>query len=578
MNDHSPIGHHFEQAWAAFETMESWYSLSSSSNGSIFGCTWADGKGGAGTSLRNLATGETHTWDSAGLAIVELKAESLHSLAALTVAKARPGNLDFVVKIGDSTLSTPLEGDRWALVTISPDSYAAIPQHGAGKGIVLGSDSGFTLLDLRSVVVTSSLGAYGREIYVNAQYSEDDVRLLQVPLNGAPFKWGVEGTLGVRISGSWIATTTIADPNRISVNALPESSYEEGRQYTLQDISGNSTVCCISPDGSQIVLGHHDGLDDACYVIDLFSSESKRLNNHGTSFGVFSFFHDDRVYWVQSAIDSGPVLMEYSPIDRTVEERVSSPKLPWRSFVSVRNDRSSDGAVMLESVVIEPADEEDRHTTVVCLHGGPRSRWNLKYDQLLQTLVHSGCRVVAPNPRGSSWTERSFETALHGQWGRVDVRDVEAVVFALRRESPGEKYVIFGQSYGAYLGFQFLLNNPGTFDAAILGASFARPEDFFPEGPPETRKSLLAQHAVPSFWGEDAGISDLDGRPVWVIHGAHDQIVPLEHGRKVHDTLLERGAASSFDVVDDVDHQPFAGSFALHQKLQCFVQNTRDWK
>lgn len=562
------------QAWSAFERMESWFAISRSSHGRTFAYTWADGLGNAGTKLVDLKTGAEELWNTAGSAVVALKAESLRSAAALLVSAQLETDLEFIVHIDEQDYSYPLTGDRWALASLAEDSYIAVPQHGQATKMVMFQSGSMTEIDLGSLIITSIAGTHATKIYVNAHRGDGDVRLTCLGAQGSVEWVATSGHLGIFVDGAWLASTSVDAPHEIYVSSL-HLSYRPDEALTLKldDDGGQSTVCAISADGLELILGTHRGVDDASVLVNVRTGEHLRLNGVNTSFGMTAFFFETKPHWVESSPRGGPTLLGFAEGTDNPSPILGGPLVPWGMDISVRYDQTRDGSTTLESIVLKPSENEFSRTIVVCLHGGPRSRWSLKYDQILQLIVQSGAEVVAPNPRGSSWTNEEFEAALRYRWGDVDRTDVADIVRNLKEENPTAQFILLGQSYGAYLGFQSLLSDTNLWDGAILGASFASPEHLYAEASEGIKASLVAQDAIPSTWAGGNEEHSLDGIRAWVVHGSQDQIVSPVLGEQVHQVLDRLGAESRWTLIQGAGHQPFAGDRKQHHHLAEYISS-----
>lgn len=566
--------------WRNFSNMESWFALACSPDKSIFARTWSDGNGNGGTTLLDLRSHEQCFWETQSKVIVALACDSLVISAALILANSYSNDLQLFVRRGNNEYTTELSGDRWSLTALGDGVFIAVPQHTNHKQIVISSNEGIRYLDLGGTVITSVAGSYNGSLYANAINQDNSVRLAAINLSNGSLEWFDNHVLGVKVDGKYLVTTTTVSPDFAQLTNLDTLAR---REINLQTFDGDLTVCAVSPEGKEILLGVHRGFDDLCIALNLSDETTVVLSDKESSFGVTGFYFEGKTYWVQSAVDRSPVLKATNTNDdfwvTESSEVITSPSIEWESTSEVWSVKSEDQSVNIDMLVITPSGIPRPKNVVICLHGGPRSRWSRKYEQLQQLFVASGAIVIAPNMRGSSSDDRNFERSLRGGWGNVDRKDLELVIGEVRRRYPNTRVVAFGQSYGAYQAFQTILSEPTILDAAILAAGFASPEGLIEEGgPPSIQSSLISQEAVPSQWAGGKGTLDLRGIPVWVLHGENDPIIPIKFGEKVHKILLSQGAKSVFTAVPQAAHQPIDGDKELHGRMMNFVINPPEYR
>ena len=116
----------------------------------------------------------------------------------------------------------------------------------------------------------------------------------------------------------------------------------------------------------------------------------------------------------------------------------------------------------------------ERLPTVLFIHGGPTSQYDVSFDMMREVMAAKGYAVVYVNPRGSTGRGEAFASAIDAAWGSVDVEDVLAAVdhaVALGIADP-DKLVIGGWSYGGMLT-NYTIASDQRFKAAVSGASIS---------------------------------------------------------------------------------------------------------
>jgi len=122
---------------------------------------------------------------------------------------------------------------------------------------------------------------------------------------------------------------------------------------------------------------------------------------------------------------------------------------------------SADGTEV-DAWVIRPvgAAEDERHPTLLNIHGGPYSQYGNRFFDEFQVYAGAGYAVVYANPRGSSGYTEAWGRAIRGPiadgpgWGTVDYEDLMAVVDeAVKRFDfiDPERIGVMGGSYGGFM-------------------------------------------------------------------------------------------------------------------------------
>lgn len=226
----------------------------------------------------------------------------------------------------------------------------------------------------------------------------------------------------------------------------------------------------------------------------------------------------------------------------------------------------------IESLIV--GDPERATQVVVALHGGPIAAWRAAYNPLFGDLAAAGAAVVAPNIRGSLGYGREHMYAIKDRWGTVDLDDVGAVRDWLQARRPygATPPVLVGESYGAYL--------------ALLVASTAAPRDWsgcaalaaFTSGARIAALGTRVSEMVRRLGGQASpDLLRCVGRidvPVLLLHGDHDQTVPVGESMELAHALQSAGVPVQL-VRDPVgDHDLVSGGAGVdhRSRLVAFVR------
>lgn len=572
--------------WTAFTGIESWTAIAASPDARVVARCWRDGRGGSGILTIDLATGEETSQEMEGRTVVAVACSSLHELTAVTVDDDTLTQRLTVVRAGASIMM-PLDAGRWTVSTQESGTSVAICCHDGSKPLlIISGDGQVTPLPLHGLTVTSVVGVRKDILWVNAfvDGSAGDVRLTMVDLTTGRHVQREPGLLGVLLGRRHLVTTTTGDPETVQIRTIdtpsPGVAVEAGvRNVSLRSLDGTLALCAVSRTGNHLLIGVRHGIDDSCWLVDTATARAERLSDESLAFGSFGVFDADEPCWLTIS-PSGRLELARRRRGADAAQRpdalrsiIEKPGVPWTSEVGRMRTSTPGVNTVTESLVLaRPESDRDHDLVVVMLHGGPRARWSRKYDQTLQLMVGAGFRVVAPNTRGSSSDDRSFEQALDGRWGDVDQEDLAAVLAHVRRESPRTRILLVGMSYGAYQAFHTVLADPDSLDGAVLAAGFPSPERLFAEGAPSTKQSLARQRAIPSTWARGRSPRPATGLPVWIVHGQADHLIPAHLGEEMAVHLHAAGADVEITIVPDAGHQVFDADAELHEQLVRFAQ------
>ena len=193
------------------------------------------------------------------------------------------------------------------------------------------------------------------------------------------------------------------------------------------------------------------------------------------------------------------------------------------------------------------------YPVLLMLHGwtgDENSMWIFSPRLLKNAILIAPRGIYQTKSSGYSW---HADIAMH--WPRVDdfLTSMEEVMKAISTiqipEANHSELHIIGFSQGAALGYTLAVMNPLKV-TTLVGLS-----GFLPDG---VSNLLKPDH--------------LKGLPVFIAHGAEDDIVPIERARMSVGSLQDAGAAVVY-CEDQVGHKLsakcFRGLEAFYQKLNC---------
>lgn len=207
---------------------------------------------------------------------------------------------------------------------------------------------------------------------------------------------------------------------------------------------------------------------------------------------------------------------------------------------------------------------------VVLPHGGPWVRDTDRWDGWSQFLAHQGYIVIRPNYRGSTGYGLDHWKAGDKNWGlkMQDDLDDAALYLVKKGLSSKDKLAIFGWSYGGYAAFAAAVRKNSIYQCAIAGAGVSNLSllNAGLAGNPFLRK--LQRPTI-------AGISPIEhvkdiAIPIFVVHGAIDQRVPVSHSRQFVSELKKYKKDYKYSEIKGLDH--FSDTFDYNHKTRFYSE------
>ncbi|MDN5747444.1 MAG: prolyl oligopeptidase family serine peptidase [Pseudonocardia sp.] len=209
---------------------------------------------------------------------------------------------------------------------------------------------------------------------------------------------------------------------------------------------------------------------------------------------------------------------------------------------------------------VGPADELP--PLLVVIHGGPTGAAVPAFDVGTQFWTSRGFAVVAVNHGGSTGYGRAYRCELRGQWGVLDVADCLAAARRLADDGrvDTERLLIRGGSAGGFTVLAALAradtpfaagaDHFGVADLEALARDTHKFESRYLDslvGPyPEARETYVERspiHRVEQF-----------SRPLIVLQGAEDEVVPPAQSELIVDALRAKGVPVAYLLFDGEQH------------------------
>ncbi len=209
----------------------------------------------------------------------------------------------------------------------------------------------------------------------------------------------------------------------------------------------------------------------------------------------------------------------------------------------------------IEGWLLVPSTGEPPYPTILYIYGGPHGWYGYQYGSDFQMLAGAGYAVLFTNPRGSTGYGDAFATALSGNWGVMDYKDLMAGVdYVIEKGfSDPDRLGICGRSYGGFLTC-FTVGQTDRFKAAVA----------------ENPITELVSHYGTADMGPYGSLSELGGKP-------HE--IPDVYRRSSPITYAHRCATPTLLIQGEADYRCPAGQseqFYTHLKANgCITEMIR---
>ncbi|MBE0366678.1 alpha/beta hydrolase family protein [Pseudoalteromonas aurantia] len=208
------------------------------------------------------------------------------------------------------------------------------------------------------------------------------------------------------------------------------------------------------------------------------------------------------------------------------------------------------------------------YPTIILPHGGPMARDYADFDYWSELFASRGYAVFQPNFRGSYGYGYEFAQAALGAWGDAMQNDLQdAAHFLIEQKIANKEQIcVGGGSYGGYAAVMAVVKHPETFKCA---ASFAGVMDL--EFIVSRARHYTNREVVEKQFGNDddklesnSPINNVASikRPILLIHGEDDKVVPVAHSRRMYDKLLDENKAVQYIELESGNHDL---SFQAHR-------------
>ncbi len=263
--------------------------------------------------------------------------------------------------------------------------------------------------------------------------------------------------------------------------------------------------------------------------------------------------------------DTSPSELYLLEVGRGEERQVTRSPLPefheyhWLAPRYVTFPSRIDGFTLHARILEPPAMEPGRRYPVILgsvYSNTVRRSWHPDRPTsiLQQQMAMAGDYItVLVDVRGSAGYGVAFREAFQGDWGGDDLEDLHSAVeyLATVPSVDPDRIGIWGNSYGGLLVLSALFRKPGLFAAGVAGAPAVDVAHFTGFDQHLTRRPDTHPHIFERTLltlGEDL----VD--PLLVLHGVHDDIVPLKTTLMMTEKLILLGRPFELEIVHNSPH------------------------
>jgi dipeptidyl aminopeptidase/acylaminoacyl peptidase len=354
----------------------------------------------------------------------------------------------------------------------------------------------------------------------------------------------------------------------------------------LRDYEGIVMRAVWGPDG-QIIAQSFEGLLSRLLRVDPASGAVTRLADIMDSYPTFSVTADGSTFAYRGDRLEGPADIWVWRDGAARRVTHLNPHLDEVALGAVREftwTNPEDGT-RLEGVLVLPPDYRSgvRYPTIMQLHGGPHFHWGLgwlgDWHDWAQLLASRGYVVFLPNPRGSTGRGTAFASAIIGDIGGVDYRDVMSGVDALieRGIADPHRLGVGGWSYGGFLTAR-TITQTDRFKGAVMGAGISNLFSF--AGTPGLGRGWASSFFGTNPYADRAVFEDRSATthlanvrtPTLVVHGERDAKISVTQAWELHYGLEYVGVDTDILIFPGAGH-----GLTARQDRMDYLTGVVDW-
>ena len=405
----------------------------------------------------------------------------------------------------------------------------------------------------------------------------DSSRIVVAPLDGREDPRTVAGGPGVSVQQprfspdgrhlAYLCDETgwlnlwVADADGKNAHPLVDEAFEHG----MPTWGPGQRTWSWSPDGASIAFCRNEAGFGRLCVVDLASGA---VTDAARAWHVSLSAAGERLASLRTGARTTPQVAVYNPTDQ--------------DFSASRRVLATAGVAFPKEALVEPEtvgwtadDGTDIHgrlyrrstadgplPMLVWIHGGPTDQQQVMFNARVAYFVERGWAVLVPDHRGSTGWGRGYAQAMAGRWGDLDSSDTAAGIRAAveRGWADADRVVPIGASAG---GFTVLCLLAWHGDLCAAGIDLYGVADLFEQDDTDWRfeahymENLVGglPEAAPRYEARSpVNLAAAIKRPLLVLHGSADKVVPLAQSDRVVSAVRRAGGTADLHVYEDEGH------------------------
>jgi dipeptidyl aminopeptidase/acylaminoacyl peptidase len=215
--------------------------------------------------------------------------------------------------------------------------------------------------------------------------------------------------------------------------------------------------------------------------------------------------------------------------------------------------------------VYRPRGARGPFPAVLYPHGGPEGQSRPAFSAHLThlaALVHRGIALIVPNIHGSTGYGRAWQTAIHRDWGGIDLRDLRAVSEWMTKQPDFDqkRLAVYGGSYGGFATLMCVTRIPELWRCAVDVFGVANLITMIENAQPNWRRFLARWigdvERDREKLIERSPITHIENVrcPMLILQGENDPRVPQEESDQVVERLRALGRRVEYVVYPGEGH------------------------
>lgn len=319
---------------------------------------------------------------------------------------------------------------------------------------------------------------------------------------------------------------------------------------------------CWTSDSRHLVFTRNDKGHGRLCVYDVESGSIRTLQDDAT----FTGLHGGRDNIV--ALATGParaLTIDVVDVSRGNARSIArGPLLGIERAGVVPRDvewKADDGGT-IHGRLYEPSGREAPWPMIVWIHGGPTGQSPATLYPRWSYFLERGWAVFVVDYRGSTGWGRPYAQALRGRWAELDVIDVASAIRHATAEgwADPERVVAYGASSAGTTVLRLLSDHDELIAAGIALYPLADFLDFenetwrfeahYLDGLIGSLPTAYDAYVERSPMARAAAVS----KPVMMLHGDSDKVVPVSHTSRMADALRRSGATVECHIYEGEGH------------------------